>query len=274
MLVEKKVPSKGKTPVKRERKTKGADAGKNAATNKVKGKDSEPERSWVDELSLVVESDIDSQEDMLKGAKIIDYKVMDDIGEWDLSGVSTEVDRKEETGIFTLDRVKVVGVDGVTEVDYDGTMFYDTDKEIVAEVSEDELLKIEKKRYLEIKRNRKEYRILCESCQNTLKCKKCKGRGKSSIFKRECKKCGGSGRCPACAGDFISECPQCKGDISGYATSCKHCGKMFRCPDCFIALPLKATRCIGCRREFNCPICKGKVYVSISEICTKCGKKI
>ena len=274
MLVEKRVRGKGKTPVKGEGKAKGKDAGKNAGTNKAVGKDDEPGRSWVDELSLVVDPDMKAQEDMLRDAKIIDYQINDDIGEWDLSGVSAEVDREEEKGRFYLDKVKVVGVDGVTEVDFDGTMFYDTDKEIVAEVSEDELLKLEKNRYLEIKRNRKEYGILCESCDNSLECRKCRGRGKSRLFKRKCKKCRGAGRCPVCAGDFMLECPQCRGAISGYATSCKHCGKTFRCPDCFIALPLKATRCIGCRREFKCPVCKGKVYVNISDICTKCGKAI
>ena len=274
MLVEKRVRVKRKTPVKGEEKERGSLAVKKIGLKNETGKDEETGRSWVDDLNLVVDPDMKAQEDMLKDARIIDYQIRDDIREWDLSGVSAEVDREEEKGRFTLDKVKVVGVDGVTEVDYDGTAFYDTDKEIVAEVSEDEMLKIEKNRYLEIKRNRKEYAILCESCGNTLECGKCKGRGKSSIFKRKCKKCRGSGRCPICAGDFMSECPQCRGAISGYATSCKHCGKTFRCPDCFIALPLKATRCIGCRREFKCPVCKGKVYINISDICTKCGKAI
>ena len=66
-------------------------------------------------------------------------------------------------------------------------------------------------------------------------------------------------------------CPQCEEIISGYSTSCKYCGKMFRCPECLHAMPLMGSRCISCKKEFFCKFCKEKIPVNDYDKCPKCG---
>ena len=181
------------------------------------------------------------------------------------------MDREKETEIISFEGVKVVGIDGVSAVDFDGMGSYDSDKETVDEISEEEFLRIERRKLGEVKRNRNEYMIQCGICRNTHRCRKCGGKGKSGILRRKCKECGGIGRCPVCKGDFLMACPQCEEIISGYSTSCKYCGKMFRCPECLHAMPLMGSRCISCKKEFFCKFCKEKIPVNDYDKCPKCG---
>ncbi len=232
------------------------------------------ETNWADGLHLVVETEIDSTIQDLVDAEIIGFQLKDDIDQWDMSKVVTEVDRGKETGFFTMDDARVVGVDGVHNIDFDGTASYDPEKEKVEEITEEEFIEMERGKNDEVKRNRKEYGIYCISCRNTLRCRNCSGKGRRGLFRRKCKECGGSGRCPVCIADFDLNCPKCGKVISAYSMSCRLCGRMFRCEKCLEPMPLGATRCISCKKEYLCDFCKQKVPVNRVKECPKCGKEL
>lgn len=230
---------------------------------------------WLDSNTLVVEEEMPPE--VVKEwdeSELVSFQAEEDVGLWDMSSVSTEIDREEETGVITYDNVRVVGVDGMHEVDYDGTTRYDAHKEVVEEVSEKEFLVMERRKSEEVRRNRGEYRMYCPSCRNDLRCRGCRGKGRHGILRRSCKDCGGSGRCPVCGGEFEVPCSGCGKTISGYSTSCRHCGRSFRCPKCLQPLPLMATRCIYCKKSFICKLCKEPIPVGSYTKCPKCGKEL
>lgn len=258
----------GKKKAKRQKKPRGEKKGDEGGETET----DEREGTWLDGDNLVVEDPVAAsivQE--LKGATYVDFEKKGELGHWDMSAVSSEVDREKETEVISFEGAKVVGIDGISAVDFDGTGSYDRDKDTVDEISEEEFLHIDRRRNDEIKRNRDEYMIYCPSCRNTRQCGKCGGKGKRGILRRKCGECGGVGRCAVCRGDFHMACPQCDEIVSGYSTSCKHCGKMFRCPDCLHTMPLMAARCISCRKEFLCKFCKEKIPVNDYDKCPKCG---
>jgi len=233
------------------------------------------EEGWLDSNILVVEET--HQEDVVKDwgeADLVSFQASEKVDLWDMSSVVSEVDREEEKGVITYDNVKVVGVDGVHEVDFDGTFRYDEEKEFVEDGSEEEFLDMEKRKNDEIKRNRNEYLMYCPDCRNDLRCRNCRGKGRSGILRRKCKVCGGSGRCRTCSGEFEVPCTKCSETISGYSTSCRHCGMTFRCPKCLQPLPLMATRCISCKKKFFCKLCKERIPVGSYTKCQKCGKEM
>jgi len=246
----------------------------NSKTNNMDDKGNEDETSWLDGTHLVVETEFDSTIKDLVDAEIIGFQLKDDVDHWDMSNVVSEVDREKETNFFTLDDVKVVGVDGVHNIDFDGTASYDPEKEKIEEITEEEFLEIERGKYDEVKRNRKEYGIYCPPCRNTLRCAKCSGKGRRGIFRRKCKDCNGTGRCRVCRADFELGCPKCGEVISGYSLSCRFCGRMFRCEKCLEPMALTATKCISCKKEYLCEFCKQKVPVNRYRECPRCGQEL
>ncbi|UCH89370.1 MAG: hypothetical protein JSV49_01615 [Thermoplasmata archaeon] len=127
-----------------------------------------------------------------------------------------------------------------------------------------------RKSFLDIKRNIDEYRPLCDSCRNSLKCSKCEGNGKIMLM-RKCPECGGSGMCDRCSSRQSVKCPNCLKKLSLYATHCTDCGTAFTCPSCYSPIPSTATRCLKCRTEFSCKNCRGVIAPAMDDKCPKCG---
>ncbi len=236
-------------------------------------KDDGKEKGWMDGTHLIVDHEAKNEVKDYKDVDLVAYQ-KEEVKEWDMSSVSKEYDWSRDEKVITMDNVKVVGVDGIHEIDHDGHKYYDKEKENVEEVSKEELERMAGKQLKEVKRNRKEYGIFCPDCKNTLKCRKCSGKGKRGLLRRPCKICRGSGRCRTCKGNFKVQCPQCSKFISGFSLNCRFCGKKYRCIECSQPMPLMATKCISCRAEYLCLRCKSKVNVMLSSKCRKCGIEV
>jgi len=120
------------------------------------------------------------------------------------------------------------------------------------------------------RRNRKEYRVLCPTCNGKGKCMECGGRGRRYLFLR-CKNCEGYKKCPDCGREVDVPCPKCGSLMSSLSDSCKRCGNFFACPSCGRSLPALATRCLSCGAEGKCFSCKKPVPVQYTRKCPHCG---
>jgi predicted RNA-binding Zn-ribbon protein involved in translation (DUF1610 family) len=120
------------------------------------------------------------------------------------------------------------------------------------------------------RRNRKEYRVLCPTCNSKGKCIVCKGRGRRYLILK-CPNCEGSGKCPDCGREVDVPCPKCGSPISSLSDSCRKCGHFFACQKCGRSLPALATRCMSCGSEGKCMTCKRPVPAQYTRKCPHCG---
>jgi RecJ-like exonuclease len=241
-----------------------------------KKRDKKPEETmFMVEKQEREEEDVDSRKGMKTSEEISVFEVGDaPVIDYVAEQKQKIIEYDEESEVIELDSESMESVDvsSAKTVELDGkSLRYDLDKKLKADFKALKEVKYDDRRgFQDIKRNIEEYRLLCGSCRNTLKCPKCDGKGKIMLM-RKCPDCGGSGMCGHCAERGSVRCPSCSKKLSVYATSCSECGTAFACPNCFAPIPSTATRCLACRTEFYCKNCDNVIAPGVDSKCSRCG---